>query len=225
MKDIELRNICLKEEARQNGGIELIASENYPSREVREACSSILMAKYAEGYPEHRYYGGCVNVDAAENLAMERAQKLFHCRYANVQSHSGSQANYAAYHAVIRPGDKVMSLILNDGGHLTHGSPVSFSSEMYRFVHYPLGDDGKLDYEIIAKRLDEENPNLFERHSQPCFLYYDANVGHLYAYKLIALAVLSLASLEEPHEILPLPLVAHGEQCGNNVFCAYAHVS
>ena len=130
MKDIELRNICLKEEARQNGGIELIASENYPSREVREACSSILMAKYAEGYPEHRYYGGCVNVDAAENLAMERAQKLFHCRYANVQPHSGSQANYAAYHAVIRPGDKVMSLILNDGGHLTHGSPVSFSSEM-----------------------------------------------------------------------------------------------
>ena len=161
MKDIELRNICLKEEARQNGGIELIASENYPSREVREACSSILMAKYAEGYPEHRYYGGCVNVDAAENLAMERAQKLFHCRYANVQPHSGSQANYAAYHAVIRPGDKVMSLILNDGGHLTHGSPVSFSSEMYRFVHYPLGDDGKLDYEIIAKRLDEENPSLF----------------------------------------------------------------
>ena len=161
MNDKQLEALFLKEEARQNGGIELIASENYPSMDVMEASGSILMAKYAEGYPAHRYYGGCVYVDAVENIAMERAQALFHCCYANVQPHSGSQANFAAYHAILNPGDKVLSLILNDGGHLTHGSPVSFSSQMYRFVHYPLGKDGRLDYDIIAKAIENEKPNLF----------------------------------------------------------------
>ena len=159
--DKEVQAYFRKEEERQNGGIELIASENYPSVDVREASSSIFMAKYAEGYPSHRYYGGCENVDAVENLAMERAQKLFRVAYVNVQPHSGSQANFAAYHALIKPGDKVLSLTLNDGGHLTHGSPVSFSAATYDFVHYPLGEDGKLDYDIIAKKLDEENPDLF----------------------------------------------------------------
>ena len=158
--DKEIQRFFDEEEKRQNGGIELIASENYPSVDVREASSSIFMAKYAEGYPGHRYYGGCVNVDAAENLAMERAQKLFNVAYVNVQPHSGSQANFAAYHALIKPGDKVLSLTLNDGGHLTHGSPVSFSAQTYNFVHYPLGDDGKLDYGIIAEKLDEEDPAL-----------------------------------------------------------------
>lgn len=159
--DKEVEAYFRKEEDRQNGGIELIASENYPSVDVREASSSIFMAKYAEGYPGHRYYGGCENVDAVETIAMERAQKLFRVAYVNVQPHSGSQANFAAYHALIKPGDKVLSLTLNDGGHLTHGSPVSFSAATYNFVHYPLGEDGKLDYGIIAEKLDEENPDLF----------------------------------------------------------------
>jgi glycine hydroxymethyltransferase len=149
------------EEKRQNEGIELICSENYPSVSVREAAASIFTAKYAEGYPDHRYYGGCVNVDAVEKIAIERVCKLFHCAYANVQPHSGSQANFAAYHALLNPGDTVLSLELNDGGHLTHGSPVSFSAEMYHFTHYPLGKDGRLDYAVILQCLDRDNPNLF----------------------------------------------------------------
>ncbi len=159
--DKEVEAYFHAEAKRQNEGIELIASENYPSVDVREASSSIFMAKYAEGYPGHRYYGGCVNVDAVEEIAMERARKLFRVAYVNVQPHSGSQANFAAYHALIKPGDKVLSLTLNDGGHLTHGSPVSFSAQTYRFAHYPLGDDGRLDYEIIASKLEEEMPDLF----------------------------------------------------------------
>ncbi len=122
MLDSEVEKYIIAEGERQNSGIELICSENYPSKDVREAAGSILTAKYAEGYPGHRYYGGCVNVDAVENLAILRACKLFHCQFANVQPHSGSQANFAAYHAVINPGDAVLSLQLNDGGHLTHGS-------------------------------------------------------------------------------------------------------
>ena len=161
MKDKTIESIFAKEAERQNAGIELIASENYPSTDVMEASGSILTAKYAEGYPSRRYYGGCVNVDEAENLAIERAKKLFGCSFANVQPHSGSQANFAAYHAVLKTGDKILSLTLNDGGHLTHGSPVSFSSQMYSFVHYPLGEDGRLDYELIEKIIDQENPNLF----------------------------------------------------------------
>ncbi len=161
MKDRLIAGFIEEETKRQNRGIELIASENYPSADIKEACGSIFMAKYAEGFPYHRYYGGCEVVDEMESLAIERAKKLFHASYANVQPHSGSQANYAAYKALLNPGDKVLSLSLNDGGHLTHGSPVSFSSVDYRFVHYGLGEDGRLDYDLIAKRLDEENPHLF----------------------------------------------------------------
>ena len=161
MADEVVESYFRKEEKRQNEGIELICSENYPSAAVREAAASIFTAKYAEGYPGHRYYGGCENVDAVETLAIERAKALFHCRFANVQPHSGSQANFAAYHALITPGDSVLSLELNDGGHLTHGAPVSFSAQMYHFTHYPLGEDGRLDYEIIARCLDRDNPHLF----------------------------------------------------------------
>lgn len=161
MEDREVEAILLKEAKRQNEGIELIASENYPSKEVREACGSIAIAKYAEGYPKRRYYGGCENIDDLETLCQERAKSLFHCAYANVQPHSGSQANFAAYRSLLNLGDKVLSLQLNDGGHLTHGSPVSFSSKLYDFRFYDLGEDGRLDYGEIAKRLDEENPNLF----------------------------------------------------------------
>jgi len=134
MNDKEIEGYISLEAKRQNEGIELICSENYPSQSVYEAAGSILMAKYAEGYPGHRYYGGCVNVDAVESLAIKRVCELFHVAFANVQPHSGSQANFAAYHALINPGDTVLSLELNDGGHLTHGSPVSFSSQLYK-VH------------------------------------------------------------------------------------------
>lgn len=158
--DQEIAFLIKKEEQRQNDNIELIASENYPSRDVREACGSILMAKYAEGYPYKRYYGGCEYVDEVETLAIERAKALFHCNYANVQPHSGSQANYAAYHALIPNGSKIMALTLNDGGHLTHGSPVSFSSATYRFCFYSLGEDGRIDYEGLERRLYEEEPDL-----------------------------------------------------------------
>lgn len=161
MVDKALESLLAAEVKRQNEGIELIASENYPSKAVREACSSILMAKYAEGYPGKRYYGGCENVDAAEELARTRACALFHAKYANVQPHSGSQANFAAYRAFLEHGDKILSLALNDGGHLTHGSNVSFSANTYRFAFYELGPDGHLDYQSIKRKLDEENPNLF----------------------------------------------------------------
>ena len=157
----EVFELAKLEEQRQNEGIELIASENYPSRAVREAAGSIFTAKYAEGYPGHRYYGGCEIVDRLENLAAERCRELFNVKYANVQPHSGSQANFAAYRAILRKGDKILSLTLNDGGHLTHGSPVSFSSDYYQFSFYPLGPDGRLDYDGIAKRLEEEKPDLF----------------------------------------------------------------
>ena len=158
--DQEIASLIKKEEQRQNDNIELIASENYPSKDVREACGSILMAKYAEGYPYKRYYGGCEYVDEVETLAIERAKALFRCNYANVQPHSGSQANYAAYHALIPNGSKIMALTLNDGGHLTHGSPVSFSSATYRFCFYSLGEDGRIDYEELERRLCEEEPDL-----------------------------------------------------------------
>ena len=157
--DKELNKLILLEQERQNNGIELIASENYTSKDVREACGSILTNKYAEGFPGHRYYGGCEYVDAVENLAIERACKLFNCKYANVQPHSGSQANAAAYRALLPEGGKILSLVLNDGGHLTHGSPVSFSSHLYNFVHYPL-KNGHLDYDEIERIAIEEKPNL-----------------------------------------------------------------
>lgn len=158
--DNEIFDLIEKEAGRQNNGIELIASENYPSKQVREACGSIMMAKYAEGYPNRRYYGGCEYIDQVELIAIERCKKLFNVGFANVQPHSGSQANYAAYQALLKPGDKILSLVLNDGGHLTHGSPVSFSSQKYQIAHYPLGKDGRLDYEILADCLEKEQPNL-----------------------------------------------------------------
>ena len=160
MVDKEVELLINEEIKRQNNGIELIASENYPSKYVMEAQGSIFTAKYAEGYPFKRYYGGCENVDKLESLAIERAKKLFNAKYANVQPHSGSQANFAAYHSLLKKGDKILSLILDDGGHLTHGSPVSFSSDLYEFEFYPLGNDTRLDYSLIKEKLDSFNPNL-----------------------------------------------------------------
>ncbi len=148
------------ETKRQNEGIELIASENYASQDIRSACGSILTNKYAEGYPNRRYYGGCKYIDEIEQLAIDRACKLFDAKFANVQPHSGSQANAASYRALLPQGGKILSLVLNDGGHLTHGSPVSFSSALYNFVHYPLNSEGKLDYEDILRIAQREKPDL-----------------------------------------------------------------
>ena len=158
--DLEIFNLIEKETLRQNEGIELIASENYASSDVRRACGSILTNKYAEGYPNKRYYGGCEYIDEIETIAIERACKLFNAKYANVQPHSGSQANAAAYHALLPKGGKILSLVLNDGGHLTHGSKVSFSSHFYEFVHYPLSEDGRLDYDVIKEVAEKEKPDL-----------------------------------------------------------------
>ena len=149
-----------QEKDRQNHGIELIASENYCSKDVRAMAGSILTNKYAEGYPGRRYYGGCEFVDEIERIAIKEACDLFGCKYANVQPHSGSQANAAAYRALMPEGGKVLSLVLNDGGHLTHGSPVSFSSKFYTFIHYPLDENGKLNYDSIREIALKEKPDV-----------------------------------------------------------------
>lgn len=158
--DKEINRLIRKETKRQNEGVELIASENYASKDIRKACSSILTNKYAEGYPGKRYYGGCEYVDQVELVAIQRACELFGCKYANVQPHSGSQANAAAYRALLPEGGKILSLVLNDGGHLTHGSPVSFSSHTYEFVFYPLDKSGHLDYDGILELAKKEKPNV-----------------------------------------------------------------
>ena len=156
----EIFDLIDLEMERQNEGIELIASENYASKDVRMACGSILTNKYAEGYPNHRYYGGCKYIDEIEQLAINRACELFGAKYANVQPHSGSQANAAAYRALLPNGGKILSLVLNDGGHLTHGSPVSFSSHLYNFIHYPLDENGHLNYANILAIAKKEKPDL-----------------------------------------------------------------
>lgn len=158
--DKQIQSLIRKETRRQNIGVELIASENYASKDVRRVCSSILTNKYAEGYPGKRYYGGCEYVDKIEQLAIDRACELFGSKYANVQPHSGSQANAAAYRALLPEGGKILSLVLNDGGHLTHGSSVSFSSHSYDFVFYPLDKTGHLDYNSILELAKQEKPNL-----------------------------------------------------------------
>lgn len=158
--DKEIFDLIDLEMKRQNEGIELIASENYASKDVRMACGSILTNKYAEGYPNHRYYGGCKYIDEVEQLAINRACELFGAKYANVQPHSGSQANAAAYRALLPNGGKILSLVLNDGGHLTHGSPVSFSSHLYNFIHYPLDENGHLNYANILAIAKKEKPDI-----------------------------------------------------------------
>lgn len=158
--DKEIFDLIDLEMKRQNEGIELIASENYASKDVRMACGSILTNKYAEGYPNHRYYGGCKYIDEIEQLAINRACELFGAKYANVQPHSGSQANAAAYRALLPNGGKILSLVLNDGGHLTHGSPVSFSSHLYNFIHYPLDENGHLNYANILAIAKKEKPDI-----------------------------------------------------------------
>ena len=160
MKDYEIRRIIKLEKKRQNDNLELIASENYASKEVRMAAGSILTNKYAEGYPKKRYYGGCEYVDGVKNLAKSRLKKLFNAKYVNAQPHSGSQANMASYRALIEKGDKVLGLALTDGGHLTHGHPLSFSGIDYNFVPYYLDDNGLIDYDEVEKLAKEVKPKL-----------------------------------------------------------------
>lgn len=151
--------ICLETE-RQESKIELIASENFTSEAVREAMGSTLTNKYAEGYPGKRYYGGCECVDIAENIARDRMCKLFGADHANVQPHSGSQANMAVYMSVLEPGDKVLGMNLSDGGHLTHGSSVNFSGKLYKFISYGVGKDGFIDYDALRTVALEEKPKM-----------------------------------------------------------------
>lgn len=159
--DPEIFNAIGDELGRQRGKLEMIASENIVSQAVLEAQGSVLTNKYAEGYPHKRYYGGCECVDVAEDLAIERAKQLFGAAYANVQPHSGSQANMGAYFGYIEPGDTVMGMDLSHGGHLTHGSPVNFSGRLYKFVHYGVDKTtGRIDYDVVEQLAKEHKPKM-----------------------------------------------------------------
>jgi len=159
--DDELADAIAAERTRQEDHVELIASENYASPRVLEAQGSVLTNKYAEGYPGKRYYGGCEFVDRAERLAQERAKELFGADYANVQPHSGSQANAAAYHALLNPGDTILGMSLNEGGHLTHGSPVNFSGKLFNAVQYGIDTvTGMIDYDLIDDLAQEHRPKM-----------------------------------------------------------------
>ncbi|TDX59161.1 serine hydroxymethyltransferase [Orenia marismortui] len=159
--DPEIMEVVKKEEKRQKGNLELIASENFVSEAVLEAMGTVLTNKYAEGYPDKRYYGGCECVDLAEKLAIKRAKALFGAEHANVQPHSGSQANAAVYFALLEPGDTVLGMDLNHGGHLTHGSPVNMSGNYYNFVPYGVSkDDERIDYDALRELALEHKPKM-----------------------------------------------------------------
>ena len=159
-QDPELAAAMDRELARQRQNIELIASENIVSPAVMAAMGSVLTNKYAEGYPGHRYYGGCQYVDEVEQLAIDRACRLFGAKYANVQPHSGAQANLAVYFALLNVGDTVMGMDLSQGGHLTHGSPANMSGKNYNFVSYGVDDNGFIDYKALAKQVNKVRPKL-----------------------------------------------------------------
>lgn len=159
--DRQVFDIMFKELERQRNGLELIASENFVSRAVMEAMGSVMTNKYAEGYPSRRYYGGCVFVDEVEDLARERAKKLFDAGFVNVQPHSGSQANMAAYLAVAKPGDTIMGMSLSHGGHLTHGSPVNFSGKLFNAVSYGVNEETEvIDYDEVRKIALDAKPSV-----------------------------------------------------------------
>ena len=159
--DPEIYEVIQHEVERQHAGLELIASENFTSEAILEATASVFTNKYAEGYPGKRYYGGCEFTDIVENLARERVKKLFGAEHANVQPHSGSQANQAAYAAVLQPGDTILGMNLAHGGHLTHGHPLNFSGKTYKVVPYGVRrDDERIDYEELAKLADEHKPKM-----------------------------------------------------------------
>lgn len=160
-RDEQIFDLILDEQDRQIHGLELIASENFVSDQVMEAAGSVLTNKYAEGYPNKRYYGGCEVVDIVEQLAIDRAKALFNAEYANVQPHSGSQANTAVYAAVLKPGDKILGFDLSHGGHLTHGSPVNFSGKLYNPVFYGVDEaTGLINYDKVQEIAEREKPQL-----------------------------------------------------------------
>ena len=160
-RDDLIFDLISEEKERQTSGLELIASENYVSDQVMEAAGSVLTNKYAEGYPGKRYYGGCEVVDKVENVAIDRAKALFNAQYVNVQPHSGSQANAAAYQAVLKPGDTILGFDLSHGGHLTHGSPVNFSGKLYNTAFYGVEkESGVLDYNSIQETAEQVKPQL-----------------------------------------------------------------
>ena len=159
-EDPQIADAIEAELQRQRSHIELIASENFVSEAVMAAMGSCLTNKYAEGYPAHRYYGGCECVDVVENLARERAKELFGCEYVNVQPHSGAQANTAVYFAMLQPGDTVMGMSLSNGGHLTHGSPVNISGKYFNFVAYGVNDQGYIDYDAMRAQALECKPKM-----------------------------------------------------------------
>ena len=160
-RDQIIFDLISDEKERQTNGLELIASENYVSEQVMEAAGSILTNKYAEGYPGKRYYGGCEIVDQVEQIAIDRAKALFNAAYVNVQPHSGSQANTAAFHAVLKPGDTILGFDLSHGGHLTHGSPVNFSGKLYKATFYGVEKEtGVLNYDKIQEKANEVKPQL-----------------------------------------------------------------
>ena len=173
--DSEVQSALDGELERQRATIELIASENFASPAVLAAQGSVLTNKYAEGYPGKRYYGGCEQVDKVEVLAIERAKEIFGAEHANVQPHSGSQANEAAYAALIEPGDKVLSMDLAHGGHLTHGMKINFSGRMYDFVHYGVGEDGYIDYDEVREISVRERPRMIiaGASAYPRILHFD----------------------------------------------------
>lgn len=159
--DPQIFGAIVAEARRQSDGLELIASENFVSRAVLEAMGSVMTNKYAEGLPSKRYYGGCEYVDVAEDLARERAKKLFDAEHANAQPHSGAQANMAAYFTFLEPGDKILGMSLSHGGHLTHGSPVNFSGRLFQVVSYGVGDtDGLIDYDAVREQALAEKPKM-----------------------------------------------------------------
>ncbi|GAA9025004.1 serine hydroxymethyltransferase [Helicobacter pylori] len=158
--DSEIFELIFEEYKRQNEHLEMIASENYTFASVMEAVGSVLTNKYAEGYPNKRYYGGCEVVDKIESLAIERAKKLFNCQFANVQAHSGSQANNAVYHALLKPYDKILGMDLSCGGHLTHGAKVSLTGKHYQSFSYGVNLDGYIDYEEVLKIAQSVKPEI-----------------------------------------------------------------
>ena len=160
VQDPELGMAIRAEYDRQQQNIELIASENIVSPAVLAAAGTVLTNKYAEGYPHRRYYGGCVHVDTVEQLAIERAKELFNAQYANVQPHSGAQANFAVYQALVKPGDTVMGMSLDNGGHLTHGSPANYSGKLFHMVPYGVDENGYIDYDAVRKLARECQPKM-----------------------------------------------------------------
>src|SRR5437899_11602728 len=160
-RDTQIFNIIHKELERQRHGIELIASENFTSLQVMQAMGSVLTNKYAEGYPGRRYYGGCEIVDQTEQLAIDRIKQAFNCEYANVQPHSGAQANAAVMMALLKPGDRILGLDLSMGGHLTHGSPVNFSGKLYQpFFYGVVTETGLIDYDKLEELAEKEKQKM-----------------------------------------------------------------